>query len=71
MKAEIIGTVKERLNGEIDLQNWVFDCDCCSHINEAANKHRDELIRLAKGNGTYSYDSRALSSGGSLDVPAF
>ena len=55
MKVEIIGTLEEHSDGRIDLQYWVFDCDCCSLPHEAADKHRDELIGLAKGNGTYSY----------------
>jgi len=55
MKVSIIGELIEHSNGVIDLFGWVFDCDCCSTIYEAAFKHRTELIKLAKQAGTYKY----------------
>ena len=63
MKVDRIGTLKEHLDGRIDLQYWVFDCACCSFPHEAANKHRDELIGLAKKNGTYSFEMDDIPMG--------
>ena len=57
MKVSIIGKLVEHANGLIDLNGWVFDCDCCSLLHDAVVKHRDELIKLAKEAGTYSYQS--------------
>jgi len=53
MQVDNIGQLVEYADGRLDLQYWVFDCDCCATINEAIVKHRDELVRLAKEAGTY------------------
>ena len=55
MKATIVGTLVEHAEGYLDLVGWVFDCDCCSTIDEAARTHRQEFIKLAKEAGTYSW----------------
>ena len=55
MKVSIVGELIEHSNGIIDLYRWVFDCDCCSTIDEVVQVHREELIRLAKKSGTYKY----------------
>lgn len=53
MKVIKVGKLVEHTNGTIDMEYWNFDCDCCSTIDEAAIKHRSELIRLAKQGKTY------------------
>ena len=53
MKVSIVGELTEHGNGVIDLFKWVFDCDCCSSIDEAVQVHRQEFIGLAKKSGTY------------------
>ena len=55
MKVSIIGELIEHSNGNIDLFKWVFDCDCCSNIDEAVRVHRQQLIGLANKAGTYKY----------------
>ena len=62
MNVSIIGELVEHTNGDIDLCGWVFDCDCCSKIDEAVQVHHQELIRIAKEAGTYSF--RGLDSPG-------
>jgi hypothetical protein len=57
MKVSIVGELIEHSNGVIDLFKWVFDCDCCSGIEEVAQTHRQELIELAKKSGTYKLTS--------------
>jgi len=55
MRISIVGELIEHSNGIIDLFGWVFDCDCCSNIEEMVQTHKQELIGLAKKSGTYKY----------------
>ena len=55
MKVSIVGELTEHGNGVIDLFKWVFDCDCCSSIDEAVQVHRQEFIGLAKKSRTYQF----------------
>ena len=58
MNISLVGELVEHAEGYIDLEKWIFDCDCCSSVQEAAWVHRKELIKLAKEAGTYSYKER-------------
>ena len=53
MEVTNVGTLVENADGTMDMQYWIFDCSCCSTIDEAVQKHRTELIKLAKQAGTY------------------
>ena len=46
-----IGTVKEYLDGRLDIEFWIVD-DCDYPPSETETQ---ELIKLAKENGTYTY----------------
>ena len=46
-----IGTVKEFMDGTLDIRHWVVD-DC--NLHTMTKDEERELIDLAKGNGSYS-----------------
>ena len=52
MKVERIGAVKEYLDGTLDIEYWILD-DCSYPPTKTEEQ---ELIALAKKNGTYSAD---------------
>jgi len=53
MKVKRVGTIKEHPNGVLDIQYWIID-DCTNDYPEFTVAEEQELIALAKQNGTYS-----------------
>ena len=51
MEVKQIGTIEEYQDGRLDIQYWVLD-DCSYPPTKAEEQ---ELIALAKKNGTYTY----------------
>jgi len=53
MQVKRVGTIKEGLDGTLDIRYWVID-DC--DLFNMTKAEEQELIDLAKKNGTYSTD---------------
>jgi len=54
MKVDNVGILVEHSDGRLDLEYWIIDAEYESFVELVIN-HREELIKLAKEAGTYTF----------------